>query len=311
MKFKLTILGSGGAIPTAHKKPTSQFLNIQDRYFLIDCGEGTQIQLRKFKCKFQKIDHIFISHLHGDHYLGLVGFLSSLNLLGRTQQLHLYAPEKLKKILTVHEDINGRKFDFEIIFHSLNFESLNCLYEDNIVKVYSFPVDHSVPTCGFLFQEKERPRSLIKNKLKEYKIPISELKNIKAGNDFIQNNKLIKNTLLTVPAPPPRSYAFCADTIYNNSIVEFISNVDLLYHESTFLNSMLSRAKSTKHSTARQAAMIAKEAKVKRLLIGHFSARYKEIDLFELEAKAVFLNTTAVSDGDEYEIILNNLQNAD
>lgn len=311
MKFKLTILGSGGAIPTAQKKPTSQFLNIQDRYFLIDCGEGTQIQLRKFKCKFQKIDHIFISHLHGDHYLGLVGFLSSLNLLGRTQQLHIYAPEKLKQILTVHEDINGRKFDFDIVFQPLNFDSLNCLYEDKIVKVFSFPVDHSVPTCGFLFQEKERSRRLLKNKLKEYEIPISELKNIKAGNDFIQNDNVVKNSLLTVSAPPPRSYAFCADTIYNNSIVKFISNVDLLYHESTFLTSMLSRAKSTKHSTARQAAMIAKEAKVERLLIGHFSARYKETDLFELEAKEVFSNTKAVSDGDEYEIFLNDSEHGD
>jgi ribonuclease Z len=309
LKFKLTILGSGGAIPTAQKKPTSQFLNIQDRYFLIDCGEGTQMQLRKFKCKFQKIDNIFISHLHGDHYLGLVGLLSSLNLLGRTQKLHLYAPENLKRILDVHEEVNGRKFDFEIIFHPLKFDGLHCIYEDKIVKIYSFPVCHSIPTCGFLFRENERPRKLLKDKIKEFDIPIAELNNIKAGNDFIKNDKIIQNDLLTVSSPPARSYAFCADTVYNNSIVKFISKVDLLYHESTFLTSMLTRAKSTKHSTAKQAGLIAKEAMVGRLLIGHFSARYKEIDLFESEAKEIFKATTAVSDGDEYELILEDVDN--
>lgn len=309
MKFKLTILGSGGAIPTVQKKPTSQFLNIQDRYFLIDCGEGTQIQLRRFKCKFQKIDNIFISHLHGDHYLGLVGLLSSLNLLGRNQKLNIYAPEKLKKILDVHEEINGRKFDFEIIFHPLKFDGLHCLYEDNIVQVFSFPVDHSIPTCGFLFKEKERPRKLLKDKIKEFKIPISELNNIKNGKDFIQNNKRIDNDLLTISSPSPRSYAFCADTVYNKSIVKFISEVDLLYHESTFLSSMLSRAKITKHSTAKQAALIANEARVDKLLIGHFSSRYKEIDLFEAEAKVFFNATTAVSDGDEYELTLKEFDN--
>ena len=306
MKFKLTILGSGGAIPTVQKKPTAQFLNVQDRYFLIDCGEGTQIQLRKYKCKFQKIDNIFISHLHGDHYLGLIGFLSSLNLLGRNRKLNIYAPEKLQKILAVHEEVNGRKFDFEIIFHPLMFDAMHCIYEDNVVQVFSFPVTHSVPTCGFLFKEKIRPRKILKDKIKEFDIPISDINKIKSGNDFIQNDKVVKNDLLTLPAPPPRSYAYCADTMYDKTIVDFIKNVDLLYHEATFLSSMKSRAKSTKHSTAEQAALIAKEAIVSKLLIGHFSARYKEIDLFELEAKEIFTSTKAVVDGDEFELNFNN-----
>ena len=304
MKFKLTILGSGGAIPTVQKKPTSQFLNVQERYFLIDCGEGTQIQLRKYGCKFQKIDNIFISHLHGDHYLGLIGFLSSLNLLGRNRPINIYAPEKLKKILDVHQEVNGRNFDYEIVFNPLTFNDITLLYEDTLVKIFSFPVLHSVSTCGFLFKEKNRPRNLIKEKISQYKIPVSKLNSIKLGNDFIENEILIKNSELTISPYKERSYAYCADTLYDEKILKYIKNVDLLYHEATFLSPMLNRAKSTKHSTAEQAALIAKKAMVDKLLIGHFSSRYKDIKLFESEAKNIFETTVAVSDGDEFEIPL-------
>lgn len=304
MKFKLTILGSGGAIPTVQKKPTAQFLNIQERYFLIDCGEGTQIQLRKYACKFQKIDSIFISHLHADHYLGLIGFLSSLNLLGRNRAINIYAPEKLKKILDVHEEINGRKFDFQIIFHPLKFDDINLIYEDALVEIFSFPVLHSIPTSGFLFKEKKRPRNIIKDKINQYKIPIANLNNIKLGDDYIKDGIIIKNSEITTSPYLERSYAYCADTQYHNKIVKYIKNVDLLYHEATFLSSMINRAKSTKHSTAEQAALIAKEAMVDKLLIGHFSSRYKDINLFESEAKNIFESTVAVSDGDEFEIPL-------
>ena len=302
MKFELTILGSGGAIPTVQKNPTSQFLNIQDRYFLIDCGEGTQIQLRKYKCKFSKLDHIFISHLHGDHYLGLIGFLSSMNLLGRTREIHLYSPVELQKILDLYKEISGKSFSYDIIFHPLSFNGKDLVYEDKVLKVYSFPVSHSIPCCGFLFKENSFKRKIIKSKIKPYNLNINAIKELKEGKDYYFNNKMIKNEELTIDGPKSRSYAYCADTKYNDAIVKYISNVDLLYHEATFLEDQRERAIKTFHSTAKDAGKIAHKSGALKLLIGHFSARYNDLLLFEEQAKQCFKNSIAVKDGDVYNI---------
>ena len=302
MKFELTILGSGGAIPTIKKKPTAQFLNIQNRFFLIDCGEGTQIQLRKFKCKFSKINHIFISHLHGDHYLGLIGFLSSLNLLGRTNDITIYAPGDLKKILDVHQEISCKGFNFNINLNPLNFKNKTLVFEDSILNIYSYPVSHSIPCCGFLFEEKPTKRKLIKEEIKDKNFDIETLKKLKKGEDCLINGKLVKNESFTIDGPKSRSYAFCADTKYDENIPKYVSNVDLMYHEATFLENMKDRAIKTCHSTPLDAATIAKMSKTNKLLIGHFSARYDDVKEFEKEAKFIFTNTIAVNDGDIFNL---------
>jgi ribonuclease Z len=302
LKFELTILGSGGAIPTISKKPTAQFLNIQNRYFLIDCGEGTQIQLRKYKCKFLKIDHIFISHLHGDHYLGLMGLLSSLNLLGRTNDLTIYAPRDIQKLLAVHEEISKKGFGFKIKIEALNFNEKTLLYEDNVLKIFSFPVSHSVPCCGFLFKEKPTKRNLIKEKIEDQNFNIETLQKLKNGEDCMFEGKEIKHLEFSKEGPKSRSYAFCADTQFDEGILNYIDSLDLIYHESTFLDSMKNRAKKTFHSTALDAGKIALLANANKLLIGHFSARYNDVKAFEIEAKSVFENTVAVKDGDVFNI---------
>lgn len=302
MKFELTILGSGGAIPTLSKKPTAQFLNIQDRYFLIDCGEGTQIQLRKYKCKFLKINHIFISHLHGDHYLGLMGFLSTLNLLGRKNEIYIYGPKEIQKLIDVNQEITGKGYAFKINLISLNFKDLEIIYEDKILTIYSFPVLHSIPCCGFLFKENPTKRKLIKEKISSKNFNIETLQKLKNGEDCTFRGEHIQNIDYTKDGPKQRSYAFCADTKYNEGMVNYIKDTDLIYHETTFLENMKERAVKTFHSTTKDAAKIAKLANINQLLIGHFSARYKEIQEFENEAKMIFPNTVAVSDGDTFNI---------
>ena len=302
LKFKLTILGSGGAIPTIEKRSTSQFLNIQERRFLIDCGEGTQIQLRKFGCRFTKIEHIFISHLHGDHYLGLIGLLSTLNLLGRINPIHIYAPLELREIIDLHFKISGKQFRFNIEFHPLNFKNKRLIFEDTVLQVFSFPVSHSIPCCGFLFKELKKDRNIIKTKIQDKSIPFELLKLLKEGKDVDFNNEILKFEDYTKDSPNPRSYAYCADTQYDENLIPIVSNVDVLYHEATFLEQMKERAKKTQHSTAMDAATLAKKAKVDKLILGHFSARYNEIKNFEEEAKTIFENTIAVNDGDVFEI---------
>ena len=302
LKFKLTILGSGGALPTIEKRSTSQFLNIQERRFLIDCGEGTQIQLRKFGCRFTKIEHIFISHLHGDHYLGLIGLLSTLNLLGRINPIHIYAPLELREIIDLHFKISGKQFRFNIEFHPLNFKNKRLIFEDTVLQVFSFPVSHSIPCCGFLFKELKKDRNIIKTKIQDKSIPFELLKLLKEGKDVDFNNVILKFEDYTKDSPNPRSYAYCADTQYDENLIPIVSNVDVLYHEATFLEPMKERAKKTQHSTAMDAATLAKKAKVNKLILGHFSARYNEIKNFEEEAKAIFENTIAVNDGDVFEI---------
>lgn len=306
MKFELTILGCGGAIPTLERKPTSQYLNIQDRHFLIDCGEGTQIQLRKFKCKFSKIDHIFISHLHGDHFLGIFGYLSSLNLLGRNNDIHIYAPENLNNLLEVHNSVSGKNFNFNIVFHPLNFSKLKRIYNDKIMEVFSFPVKHSVPTCGFLFKEKSTDRRMIKEKIKELDLNIKSIKKFKNSENCEVNGVLIDYNDVTTQGNQPRTYAYCADSQYDENIISYLENVDLIYHESTFLESKMDKAIKTKHSTAKQAATIALKANAKQLIIGHFSARYDNSDQFLEEAKVVFNQTITAYDGYTHQIKIEN-----
>ena len=302
MKFELTILGCGGAIPTLERNPTSQYLNIQDRHFLIDCGEGFQIQLRKYKCKFSKIDHIFISHLHGDHFLGLFGYLSTLSLLGRTTPINIYAPKDLLNLINAHNEISGKNYNFDLNFNALNFKESTKIYEDKILEIFSFPVNHSVPCCGFLFQEKKSQRNIIKAKINDLGLGIGDIKKLKNRENCIVNGNSIEYKDVTFSGNKARSYAYCADTKYDEKIIPFIKDVDVLYHESTFLEELKNKASKTKHSTPNQAAKIALNANSKMLILGHFSARYDNVEKFVQEASSIFKNTVAAYDGYKYQI---------
>jgi ribonuclease Z len=303
MTFSLTILGSSSALPTPERFSTAQVLNVLERFFLIDCGEGTQIQLRRFKIKFTRINHIFISHLHGDHFLGLFGVISSLNLLDRKNTLHIYGPARLEELITNFLSTFDRPLGYPIEFHCLKYNNTHLIFEDDKVEVFSFPLRHRIPTCGFLFREKERPRNLIGEKIKELKIPVSQLNDIKWGKDFItENEAVIPNELLTKSSGNPRSYAFVSDSVKLTKIVPVIQKVDLLYHEATYANEGKTRAKETGHSTAVHAAEIASMAQVKKLVIGHFSNRYKDLDILLNEARQVFDQTYLARDGACFEV---------
>lgn len=303
MPFELTILGSNSALPTSDRYPTAQVLNILGRFFLIDCGEGTQIQLRRNKIGFSKIKHIFISHLHGDHYYGLIGLISTLNLLGLKSDIHIYSPSELKNLLQPQLDFIKGGMNITLIFHPLNFKKPQQIFEDKHVEVFSFPLKHSISTCGFLFREIQKQANIKKEIIKDYKIPVSKIKEIKAGANFITDEgEVIQNEKLTTPPPRTRSYAFCSDTAFHPPAAEFVTEVDLLYHEATFLEAMRDFANKTLHSTTIDAANIAKAANVKKLLIGHFSARYNDVKLFEREAQSVFENTEAAKEGKTYRI---------
>lgn len=300
MKFEITILGCGSATPTLVRNPTSQVVNVMERYMMVDCAEGTQLQLRKCNVSFQKIDHVFISHLHGDHYLGLVGLISSFHLYGRNRKLHIYGPSELEQILFSQLKASKTYLGYHIDFHSLSSDSSELIFEDNVVEVHTIPLKHRIYCNGFLIKEKKKERRLSKELIKEYNIPVEMMSKLKKGEDW----GAIKNEELTLPGHKSRSYAFCSDTAYSESIVPIIEDVDVLYHESTFLDEMKERAKSTFHSTAKQAAEIAKQANAGMLLLGHYSARYKSIDVFKLEAQEVFSNVKTVQDGDVFEIPL-------
>ncbi len=304
MPFELTILGSNSALPTSYRYPTAQVLNILGRFFLIDCGEGTQIQLRRNKIGFSKIKHIFISHLHGDHYYGLIGLISTMNLLGLKIDLHIYSPSELKFLLQPQLDYIKGDMTINLIFHPLNFKRPQQIYNDKHVEVHSFPVKHSISTCGFLFKEKQKQANIRKDLLKDYNIPIAKIKEIKEGADFITPEGVtITNEKLTIPPPRPRSYAFCTDTAFYPPLADIINDVDILYHEATFLENMRDLAEKTLHSTTIDAANIAKMANAKRLLLGHFSARFNDVQLFVNEARTVFENTEAALEGKTYTII--------
>jgi len=298
MSFKLTILGCNSALPTVDKNPTSQLLSANERFFLIDCAEGTQVQLRRYKIKFQRINHIFISHLHGDHYFGLIGLISSMHLLGREKELHLYAHPPLKEIIDSQLAASNTELCYPLFFHSLPYENEQILFEDNKIEVSNILLDHGIPCSGFLFKEKLSLRKINSEKINEYNVPIDQLKSLKNGDDFITiEGEKISNEILTTENRLPISYAFCSDTKYNDRIVEKIKNVSLLYHETTFMEDRKERAIETFHSTTIDAATIAVKSEVGALLIGHFSQRYKELDELLSETKSVFDNTKLARQG--------------
>lgn len=298
MKFEVTILGCGSATPTLQRNPTAQLVNNNDRLFLIDCAEGTQLQLRRYKIRFQRINHIFISHLHGDHYFGLVGLLSSFQLLGRKQKLTIYAPKQLEQIVSVQLESGGAKLGFEIDFVHLEALQSELIYEDKHLEVRTIPLKHRIYCNGFLFKEKPKERRLSKELIEQYKIPVAMMHRLKKGEDWVQDSQTISNEKLTLPPNKSRSYAFCSDTLYKESIISLIQDVDVLYHEATFTEKFKDRAKATFHSTAKEAAKIALKANAKQLLIGHYSARFKDTSELLFEAQNVFPVTKAVEDGD-------------
>ncbi len=290
-KFELHILGCGSALPTMQHIPTSQVLNIREKLFMIDCGEGTQLQFRKARLRFGRLNQIFISHLHGDHCFGLIGLISTLGLLGRTGDLVIHSVPELETLLQPQLDFFCRDLSFNVIFKPFDYTKHQIIYQDRSVKVSTIPLDHRVPCAGFLFEEAKGDLHLDGEAIKFYNIPVKQLSFIKKGDDAVlEDGRVIPNTRLTKPADPIRKYAFCSDTAYKEDIIPIIKEVDLLYHESTFLEVDKARASQTGHSTARQAATIAKMADVKKLMLGHYSSRYTDDNEFEEEAKTVFHN---------------------
>jgi ribonuclease Z len=298
MAIALTILGSNSAIPSIGRNPSAHLLSVNERLFLIDCAEGTQLQLRKFHIHFQRIVKIFISHMHGDHYFGLIGLLNTFHLLGRKEELHLYAPPELKEIIDLQLVSSMTVLNYPLYFHLITPNGYNLVCEDENVAVHSFPLLHSVPTCGFIFRQKKQSRKIRREAVEELSIPLQELKNIKNGADYTDDRGILHpNDTMTLDPPQPRSYAYCADTAYTESIIPYICGCDLLYHEATFMKDMSKTAKDKFHSTTIEAAEIARKAKVKKLLIGHFSARYDDLQPLLDEAKTVFPETFLAQDG--------------
>lgn len=302
-KVTLTILGCGSALPTRRNFPSAQLLELRDKQFLIDCGEGTQIRMRQMGVRINRMGHIFISHLHGDHCFGLIGLISSLGMLNRTADLHIHAFKDLEKILEPQIRYFCNDLPYKIFFHSIDPRKHELIYEDRSVSVYSIPLKHRVPSCGFLFEEKPRDRHIIREMIDFYHIPTWRIPRIKQGEDFItEDGELIPNAVLTTPSDPPKRFAYCSDTAYSEKIIPFIQGVDCLYHEATFMEEELQRSAETFHSTARQAGEIALKAGVKKLIIGHYSARYANQGKLLEEARNVFPGTIAGEDMTVYEI---------
>lgn len=301
--FELTILGCSSATPTSTRNPTAQLLNVAERFFLIDCGEATQIQLRKYKLKFQKINHIFISHLHGDHYLGLMGLLSSMHLLGRTNDLQLYCPPELREILDTQFKHSQTYLKYKIVYHPHRYIADDLIFEDNKVEVRTVVLNHRIPCCGFVFKEKPILANISKETIKEYQIPVEQILPIKGGADFVRSDgTVVANDALVSHKYQPRSYAYCSDTCYDERIIASIKGVNLLYHEATFMHEMLPRAKETFHTTTIQAGIIAQKAEVKQLMIGHYSARYKDLQPLLEETQSVFKNTILSVEGESVTV---------
>ncbi len=302
-KFNVLILGNASASPTLKRNQTSQLININEQYYLMDCGEGTQLKLREHKIKLQRINHIFISHLHGDHYLGLIGLIQTMHLLGRTSELTIYCPGNIKEIVDVHLRISESHLKYPILYKKVNADTSELVYENDKIEVISIPLKHRISCSGYLFKEKPKPRRINPKALKTYQVPKYKINNIKIGEDFItEKGEIIKNTRLTLKPLPSFSYAFCSDTKYLESIIPLIKGVDLLYHESTFIEEHADRAKRTYHSTAKQAATIALKSESKRLIIGHFSNRYPDLNVFLSEAKTIFESTEIAEQGNTFEI---------
>lgn len=300
--MKLTILGCFSATPRKDTNPTAQVLEINNHLFLIDCGEGTQVELRRNKVKFARIKHIFISHLHGDHYFGLVGLISTFRLLTRETELHVYGPKGIKEVITLQMKLADSWTNYPLFFHELTSKTTELIFEDDKVEVHTIPLEHRVYTNGFLFKEKVGDLHLNMPLVLEANIDVAYYNKLKQGHDVLNNDGvLIDHKKVTLPANPAKSYAFCSDTAYKEDIVPLIKDVDVLYHESTFLEKNADLAPKTKHSTAKQAALIAKKANAKKLILGHFSTRYDDLNEFKLEAETIFKPVELADDGKHFD----------
>jgi len=299
MSISLTILGCHSATPRSFAHPTSQFLSINNEHFLIDCGEGTQVQLRKYKVKFTKISRIFISHLHGDHFYGLIGLISTFSLYKRQKELHIYGPKGLKKIIDLQLNLGKSVLSYQLVFHELESKQSELIFENEKVSVFTIPLKHRVYTNGYLFKEKLGERKLNMAAISKIdELDICDYQNLKNGKDYLlKDGSIIKNKTLTFNPIPPKSYAFCSDTCYKPNIVNIVKGVDLLYHEATFLEDNANLAKKTLHSTAKEAAKIANNAKVGQLILGHFSSRYADESLFLTEASSIFKASLLAKEG--------------
>ncbi len=299
--FGVTILGNNSALPAYDRHPTAQVVTLNDQLFLIDCGEGTQMQIARYRIKRSKIHHIFISHLHGDHYFGLIGLITSMGLLGREQELHLYATAGLQDIIKLQLEVAATTLPFPLIFHPLDKEGI--LVDTPKFSVECFSTEHRIACWGFIIREKKKPRKIDKERVVQYEIPAAFYERLKDGEDYeTKGGELIKNEMVTIPNKPPRSYAFCADTRYLESIAEKTKGVNVLYHETTYLKELEERAQARFHATTVQAATIALKAGVERLLIGHFSSKYENLDAFKNEAREVFPNTDLAIEGVTYRV---------
>ncbi|MBQ8593102.1 MAG: ribonuclease Z [Bacteroidaceae bacterium] len=291
-KFEIHILGCGSALPTTRHNPSAQVVNIREKLYMIDCGEGTQMQLRHAKLKFSRLNHIFISHLHGDHCFGLIGLISTFDLLGRTATLHIHAPQQLEQLMTPWLNFFCQHIGYEVKFHPFDTRKSCIIHEDRSMSVTTLPLKHRVPCAGFIFDEKPTPDHLIREMIDRHQIPTYELNRIKNGGDYqTPEGETIPHDRLTTPARPPRRYVYCSDTTFLPENQPLIKNADLLFHEATFASDNEARCNETYHSTARQAATMAKESHAKQLIIGHFSARYEDETPLLNEAKEVFTNT--------------------
>jgi ribonuclease Z len=298
VNFSVTILGSGAALPTKNRMPTAQYINCNNRHFLIDCAEGTQLQLRKYKINFQKISHIFISHLHGDHYFGLTGLLSTMNLLGREKQLTIYGPKELQNLINPMLQYGGARLGFNVEFIDLQMDTKTIIYEDDIVEAHSFPLVHKIPTCGFIIKEKQKPLKIDTRKIKEYGLKIEHFKALQNAQDIIlASGEKCKYQEVTLPAQKTLSYAYCSDTKKSLLVSKHVKGSSVLYHEATFLLKDQKRANATAHSTTKDAADVAIAAEAQKLVVGHISSRYKTNDQHLKELREFFLNSTVAEDG--------------
>jgi ribonuclease Z len=304
MSFRLTILGTSSALPTSDRYPTAHVLNVHERLFLIDCGEGTQMQMRRYHIRLSRINHIFISHLHGDHFFGLYPLLSTWNLMGRKNPVSLYGPAPIEELVTRHLADFDINLAYELKILTVTGNSLRRILDDKRIEVFSFPLKHRITSYGFLFREKIADRNIISEKIEEFKISIAEIGRLKKGDDVIrESGEVILCNDVTIAPPEPVSFAFCSDTGYFTGLAKYVRGVDLLYHEATFDDEHDSLARETGHSTARHAATVALEAGVKKLILGHFSARYKSPETLVEEARQVFPQTEAACEGNTYDVI--------
>jgi ribonuclease Z len=304
MSISLTILGNSSATPTLNRFPSAQYLNMLDHHILIDCGEGTQMQLRKYKIKKSRLQYIFISHVHADHILGLPGLLFSMNLNSRTEALHIFAPYSVFEIIDLFMKHSDTHLRFDIIRHITTDDTPHVIFENTLIKVTSFPLYHRVPTTGFIFEEQARLRKLNIDECEKHHIPFTLYNDIKRGKDYVSSDGKVQiaNEALTFDTGMPVKYAYASDTCYDERVVQAVSEVDVLYHESTFLHEKLERAIETKHTTALQAGMVAREANVKQLLIGHFSSRYDDLTVLLDEAKTQFPQTQIAEEGKTFQL---------